>query len=96
VHANVPPVRCVRIARGRYRGAHGLDPAGKERLELFTRKAMLARMRRIADQIKIGRMGLHLLFGDTPIFPHLLVQELRFQIAVQQQDAVRDIVERVA
>jgi hypothetical protein len=53
-------------------------------------------MRRAGDDLRIRRVRGDLRFAQAPIVAHLLIHVLRIEVCIEQQDAVRNIVERVA
>src|SRR6202042_1790120 len=96
MNPNVPAVGKLRIPYPWLRGAYRLDPACEECFEVFRGYTVRAGVRRLGDQLGIGWVSRSLLFGDVPIGPHLLIQELSVEIRIEQQYAVGHIVEGVA
>ncbi len=70
------------------------DPLRRKGLDLLQRRVRRDRAAIAREQRDVGRMPRNLLLGHLPEFPHSPIEEDRIEIAVEQDDAVFDVLER--
>ena len=74
----------------------GGNPAGVEGLQLVRRHAAIFPIGRVRDQRCIGGAAGGMFLGNRPMLPHLAVHKLRIEVAVEQDNAFRNVVEGAA